>query len=204
MFVENYLGVTLDYDYLSNDHRYLGMTIFNDTNQLPIWVPEHGEAEYREVSAGTIIIDTYLEEVGNEGRRNYTLGHESWHWIGHQGYFSYNPNQMSLFEGNNEPFIQCRDIMTHRNIPSRTETWDKQKWMEWQADVFSAAFLMPKESVRILVAKNFSLPISDLINMVSFYFRVSKTAAKYRLIDLGIIKEESYDIVFSRKSVFDY
>ena len=41
LFLESYLGLTLDYQYLSNDGRYLGMTVFNDTNSIPVFIPEN-------------------------------------------------------------------------------------------------------------------------------------------------------------------
>ena len=35
-FVECYLGMTPDYQFLSHNGIYLGMTVFNDTNKVPV------------------------------------------------------------------------------------------------------------------------------------------------------------------------
>ena len=35
-FIEFYLGMTPDYQYLSHNGVYLGMTVFNDTNKVPV------------------------------------------------------------------------------------------------------------------------------------------------------------------------
>ena len=37
-FLESYLGADLEYRYLSNDGRYLGMTVFTDC-LVPVWYP---------------------------------------------------------------------------------------------------------------------------------------------------------------------
>ena len=46
-FVELYLGMKIDYQYLSNDGRYLGMTVFNDTDKVIIFDPEKRQADYQ-------------------------------------------------------------------------------------------------------------------------------------------------------------
>ena len=80
-FVENYLGITPDYQYLSNNGIYLGMTVFNDTNMVPIFDPSTGHAEYISAKARTIIIDNRLLEENQQHRYRFTLGHEAGHDI---------------------------------------------------------------------------------------------------------------------------
>lgn len=55
-FVEHYLGITPDYQYLSHNGVYLGMTVFNDTNKVPVYDPGTGRAEYISAKARTVII----------------------------------------------------------------------------------------------------------------------------------------------------
>jgi len=38
-FVECYLGMIPDYLYLSHNGIYLGMTVFNDTDKIPVYDP---------------------------------------------------------------------------------------------------------------------------------------------------------------------
>lgn len=107
-FVENYLGMTPDYQLLSHNGIYLGMTVFNDTNRVIVFSQETGRAEYISAKAHTVIIDTRLLEENQQHRYRFTLGHEGGHDIFHTGYFSYDPNQTCMFDMAMTPMIQCR------------------------------------------------------------------------------------------------
>ena len=76
-FVCDYLGLIQDFAYLSNDGRYLGMTVFNDTGRVIIYDPERDEADYMAVNAGTVIIDNTLLETGKERRYRFTMHRKS-------------------------------------------------------------------------------------------------------------------------------
>ncbi len=188
LFIEDYLGLTLDYQYLSSDKRYLGMTVFNDTNKVVIFKPEENQADYISARAGTIIIDNSLLEENQLHRYRYTAGHESGHWIFHRDYYGYDPNQLTLFELN-IPYIQCREINKDYYGIRDTKKWDDNKWMEWHADKFASAMLMPKASVDILLSGYKKLRNTPVfIRALVSEYNVSAEAAKYRLIDLGYIK----------------
>lgn len=64
-FIEFYLGMTPDYQYLSHNGVYLGMTVFNDTNKVPVFDPATNRAEYISAKARTVIIDNRLLDVAN-------------------------------------------------------------------------------------------------------------------------------------------
>ena len=176
-FIEFYLGMTPDYQYLSHNGVYLGMTVFNDTNKVPVFDPATNRAEYISAKARTVIIDNRLLDESQRHRYRFTLGHEGGHDIFHSGYFSYNPDQVSIFDDELiAPMIQCRvdNGMTNK---SDTRKWDDHDWMEWQANHLSAAVLMPKTpSMGMFIAQ------------VSAVFDVSIQAATNRLKDLGYIK----------------
>ncbi len=53
-FLELYLGLKIDYQFLSNDGRYLGMMVFNDTDKVIIYNPEKNEADYVRYKANRI------------------------------------------------------------------------------------------------------------------------------------------------------
>lgn len=193
-FIEAYLEVQLDYQYLSNDSRYLGMTVFNDTNKVIVFRPEISKADYIHVDCGTIIIDNTLLDYNQEHRYRFTLGHESGHWVFHKEYYGYNPCQMTLFEMN-LPYIQCREINQNYS-KTNTKDWDEARWMEWHADKFSAGILMPETAVHRLLKHNDGKDKSEYrnITLVSETFNVSEQAAYLRLCDLGyikLLKEES-------------
>lgn len=97
-FIEFYLGMTPDYQYLSHNGVYLGMTVFNDTNKVPVFDPATNRAEYISAKARTVIIDNRLLDESQRHRYRFTLGHEGGHDIFHSGYFSYNPDQVSIFD----------------------------------------------------------------------------------------------------------
>ncbi len=192
-FVERYLGMTQDFQYLSHCGVYLGMTVFNDTNKIPVYNPSKHCAEYASAKARTVIIDSLLLEEGQEHRYRFTMGHEGGHDIFHSRYFGYDPNQFSFFDRGETPMIQCRtDIQRENRKP--VEQWTDKDRMEWQANRLSSALLMPKSMVLKLVE---SLPPQDkLFRDATYAIKVSKTfnvsseAAKYRLLELGIVQRE--------------
>ena len=190
-FVENYLGITPDYQYLSNNGIYLGMTVFNDTNKVPIFDPCTGRAEYISAKARTIIIDNRLLGESQQHRYRFTLGHEAGHDIFHSGFFGYNPDQLTLFDTGTAPMIQCRTDCgnTSKKTP---KFWDDHDWMEWHANRLSSAILMPRSAVERLVEgvrseRRDSIRRATMVFAVAESFDVSIEAAMYRLKDLGFI-----------------
>ena len=190
-FVENYLDITPDYQYLSSNGIYLGMTVFNDTNMVPIFDPGTGRAEYISAKARTIIIDNRLLEENRQHRYRFTLGHEAGHDIFHSGFFGYNPDQLPLFDMGTAPMIQCRTDCgnSSKKMP---KFWDDHDWMEWHANRLSSAVLMPRLAVERLVEgvrseRRDSIRRASMVFAVAETFDVSFEAAMYRLKDLGFI-----------------
>ena len=83
-FIEFYLGMTPDYQYLSHNGVYLGVTVFNDTNKVPVFDPATNRAEYISAKARTVIIDNRLLDESQRHRYRFTLGHEGGHDIFHE------------------------------------------------------------------------------------------------------------------------
>jgi len=199
-FIECYLGMKLDYQYLSNDGRYLGMTVFNDTDKVIIYDPEANQADYFHADARTVIIDNTLVEdhsiASQRHRYRYTMGHEGGHDIFHSGYYYYDPNQYSLFDAFSDertPMVQCRvNSFSRTTETGNRKLWTDDDWMEWQANYFSSVLLMPQTAVRMLAAayqkKNFSDAL--IVKGVVDTFDVSMEAATYRCRELGLIKKD--------------
>ena len=193
-FVENYLGMTPDYQLLSHNGIYLGMTVFNDTNRVIVFSQETGRAEYISAKAHTVIIDTRLLEENQQHRYRFTLGHEGGHDIFHTGYFSYDPNQMCMFDMAMTPMIQCR--MDAGCKKGDRKLWTDHDWMEWQANGIAPRILMPKEMF-IQAAENFREELSEidnpyvlsytLKNKLAEFFQVSKQSAGIRMQELEIL-----------------
>ncbi len=192
-FIECYLGMTTDYQYLSHNGIYLGMTVFNDTDNVIVWSPETNQAEYISARARTVIVDNRLLEDNQEHRYRFTLGHEGGHDIFHTAFFHYDPNQLSLLDTPMAPMIQCRRDNTQTG-QKNPRCWNDHDRMEYQANRFSSAFLMPKSAVKLLaqrhrqesrLVRNIAL-VHDMVET----FDVSMEAATYRLKDLGIVEKD--------------
>lgn len=193
-FLEMYLGLNIDYQFLSNDGRYLGMMVFNDTDKVIIYNPERREADYIHADARTVLIDNRLLEDNQAHRYRYTIGHECGHDIFHSGFYSYNPNQLSFFgstSADNPPMVQCRSVC--QSFGTR-KSWTDEEWMEWQSNYFSSVLLMPKEAVKKVAGKpiieeKFSLAAFSMVSKVARTFNVSPEAAKYRLEAVGCLRQ---------------
>ena len=205
-FLEFYLELDMEYEYLSCDNSCLGMTVFNNTNKIPAFDKVNNCAKYIAAHEGTIIVDNSLVEGDQEKRLRFTLGHEAGHWIYHKAFFGYNPGQMTLFEMDTA-YTRCRSV-NNNYIYRRTENWDREKWMEWQADKFSACLLMPECSVKHLlkdvgyVGEEISL-LEDVVDNISCVFNVSNQAAFYRLCDLKYINTKDKKQIDYQLSLFD-
>lgn len=194
-FLEMYLGLRLDFQFLSNDGRYLGMMVFNDTDKVIIYDPDKNEADYIHADARTVLIDNSLLEDNQEHRYRYTIGHECGHDIFHSGFYSYNPNQMSLFDNDrtgDPAMVQCR-MVGQSNYGAR-KSWTDAEWMEWQSNYFSSVLLMPKEAVKKVAGKpilegKFSMAAYSMVSKVARTFNVSPEAAKYRLEAVGCLRQ---------------
>lgn len=194
-FVEGYLGMTLDFQYLSSDGRYLGMTVFNDTDKVIIFDAENKQADYLHANARTVIIDNRLLAENQRHRYRYTMGHEAGHDIFHSAFYYFDPAQISLFDGMPEfektPMVQCRlNSFEKLSQTGNTKQWSDDDWMEWQANYFSSAFLMPRPAMMKLAeyCKKKHMTESGIISKVSEVFDVSAQSATYRCRELNIIK----------------
>ena len=190
-FAFNYLNLKQDFQYLSHNGVYLGMAVFNDTSKIPVYIPDKQEADYISAEARTVIIDNRLLAEDQEARYRYTVGHEAGHDIFHTAYFAYDPNQLSLFGDGREPMIQCR-ISIPKEQRKPVEDWDDEDRMEWQANRFAAAFLMPRKMVYKLIKsipkQKTWLDGAAYVHAVVDTFNVSWQAAENRLSSLGIIE----------------
>ena len=120
--LEGHLRLTLE---LGDLHARLGSPVEDGKRDLlgALWVDER-----------RVFIDSTLdpdERTGREGRYRYTVAHEIGHWQVHRDFLPSRLNQPSLFEGDPEPTIVCRQSRAKERI-------------EWQANFFAACLLMPR------------------------------------------------------------
>lgn len=198
LFAQDYLGMEQDFQHLSHCGVYLGMTVFNDTDKVPVYDPVHNRAEYISAKAHTVIIDNMLLEENQEHRYRFTMGHEASHEFLHKEYFAYDPNQLTLFDfmpNNSQPaMVQCR-VDSKKMDVKPSKNWGDREWMEWQANALSSSILMPKKAVMLVVndikgrAIQKNLMNFAIADEVSSVFNVSFEAATYRLKQLGVIPQ---------------
>ena len=90
-----------------------------------------------------------------------------------------------------------RDTKAQFGVRKKTEIQNEHDWIEWQANAFASAVLMPRSLVIDVAERTRRDDMSDLmfLNQVcavaADVFRVSVTAAFYRMKELGIAPEES-------------
>ncbi len=187
-FLTRYLGMELDYKNLSHCGLYLGMTVFEDCDSIPVFNFDKWRAEYISVKAGTVIIDNSLLEDKQEHRYRFTAAHEGAHEVLHPGYFA-NLAETVRSTGDFTPMVQCR-VDTARIKGGRGTNRTDRDWMEWQANRLASAILMPKSMV-IKVARQAQLrrtSVNAPLEAVAATFNVSNDAASYRLRELGFIR----------------
>ena len=185
-FAENFLGINLDFIELSNNGSILGMVAFSDC-VVPVYDSEQNEMRSHAVKAGTVLIDSNTIKK-HEYRGKFTIAHECAHWLLHR------PTCHAQS-------IICRKSGTTNNID----------WMEWQADNFASALLMPavavhtfmknyvseqRESMKMMyqmLGERYAITKREqIIRIAAYTFGVSNQAAEVRLIQLKYLKPRQY------------
>ena len=167
--------------------RYLGMTVFNDSDRVTVFNPDKWRAEFISAKAGTVIIDNSLLAENQEHRYRFTAGHEAAHGILHSAYFA-RMAERNASATDIMPMVQCRADNTCAFRSSSRKKSDAE-WMEWQANCLSSAILMPRSMV-IKVAKKAARAgrsVNAGLEAVVSTFNVSNDAAYYRLQELGLV-----------------
>lgn len=127
------------------------------------------------------------------------------HGVLHEQFFLRNDGHCSLYE-EEAAGIRCRSDYYDLREKSSV-VWTDIRRVEWQANRLSAAILMPKSMVAVMVARN---PLNR--NVMSGYglayamgetFNVSTEAAYYRLVDLGYVDKE-YPVRNQQASIFGF
>ena len=156
-------GLVLEYQYLRNNGRVLGETIFDD-GLTAIYDWENHRYDLLPVKGGTILIDCSLcEEDASTGRLRFTCAHELAHWLLHK----------KLYSGTGESAA----MMTETNIV-RTQN----SALEMQANLLGSILLMPLPQVkRCFYQLQSGRDRQQLVADMAGIFQVSKQAMRIRL-----------------------
>ena len=143
------------------------------------------------VARHTILVDKALYDPDMENVFRFTFAHECGHALLH-GRFCSSPENMKVYASQEKGYV-IRD--TKENVSSKDgyRLHTERDWLEWQANAFASAVLLPKslvlETARI-IKRGCSSDVEYYTQChltLSDVFKVSRTAAFYRMKGLGIL-----------------
>ena len=180
---------------LSKNLDIFGCCLLLD-GEVQVYNKATGRMELRGFPAGTILIDPDYADRYGEGAKRNTLIHEALHWEKDQRYFEILQIKNRVASEKLYP-IMCRQSETYYVPPEGKKTKENEvRWLEWQAHRLAPRVLMPhemfkKKALEIIEhpdSENIGLPLScdSLIERISEFFLVSRSSAKYRLIEVGM------------------
>lgn len=177
------LGLSVDFQILSDDCTILGMTspgevcvtLFDDNMDEIIYY----------MDGRTILLEKrLLLNPWNKGKLNFTLTHE----IGHQIVYRMYPELYGA---------DCRTISSYkRKSRPHAKITD---WEEWQADTFAAALLLPEDAIRDamfffglgermkLLSKKYSENNYNRFCEMAEFLNASRSALAFRMEQLGLL-----------------
>ncbi len=178
--------------YLSRSGGLLGLASFQGGPML-ITDETRTAEELLTLPPRTILVDRALFQKKYERMFRFTLAHEMGHALLHERFASREENMRAYQEqGNNR---RLEDSEERFSIREKRELKTSYDWIEWQANSFASALLMPKTLVRQTRNLVFSerVPYMEFLNELCItmtdVFRVSQSAAFYRLKEMDIAPE---------------
>lgn len=153
-----------------------------------------------EVTCPTVFVDT---NIASPGRINNTLAHECYHWFRHRRYFRYS----NIHKSDDGFGFRCPPYRHHTEPKTQ---WSDIEKMEWQARTIAPKILMPKSTVKMLIAQHLHdapketvspLVLKGFIELVAKTYDVSRYSAAVRIAELGY--PAAYDIYASEAVITD-
>jgi Zn-dependent peptidase ImmA (M78 family) len=150
-----------------------------------------------------IFIDPAVKQ--DEHKFNFTLAHELGHLALHR-------DIKIVHELNDDSDAET----IHENYSFKKELKSDSDWLEWQANFYASALLMPDDifaTELTIIQKKLGYRVGKIyvdkqpcnqksfyvvVNLLSDYFHVSKSAVEYRISSLKLIDDQR------RKSLSDY
>ena len=195
-FADEAYSLTILDCYLSASGNILGMINFDDLDVMVVNLQKQRQREH--LLSGTILVDAGLLVDSSHRRRRFTIAHELSHWIIHrQMYYSDGPC-CNLRQAKN--YIACREIGIFPG--KRYCKWSDSEWMEWQADHFASALLMPastfypyakaimerRRAGTYILEGCGSSTTKEVISELCDTFDVSRTAVRIRLKERNLLR----------------
>ena len=152
------MGLSLEYQYIRNNGRILGETVFDDA-YVPIYNMDEHRYELIFVERGTIILDASLLRCRTRGRHRFTAAHELAHWLIHQ----------ELYSGTGDAAAMLK---------SHSKSSEADRRIELQADMLASALLLPISQVKKAFYRTSG---EDRVSRLAAQFGVSNQAMEIRL-----------------------
>lgn len=152
------MGLSLEYQYIRNNGRILGETVFDDA-YVPIYNMDEKRYELIFVERGTIILDASLLRCRTRGRHRFTAAHELAHWLIHQ----------ELYSGTGDAAAMLK---------SHSKSSEADRRIELQADMLASALLLPISQVKKAFYRTSG---EDRVSRLAAQFGVSNQAMEIRL-----------------------
>jgi hypothetical protein len=174
------LGLSVEYRQLSPDGSVLGMTSYEEVGvELP-----GTEGELYFLDGETVLIETFLLDPSQTGRRNFTLVHEGCHHV-----------LKLLFPRDYGSVPSARRVLRYRGLS------DSSSREEWQVERLTASVLMPRalvEQAMFLSGQEGRIGMLNALWRPREYERfcdmcvllgVSRQALSIRMKELGLLGE---------------
>jgi hypothetical protein len=197
---------------LSENLDIFGCCLLLDSD---VKIYDRADNEYKDAffKAGTILIDPHSAAFYGEGARRNTLVHEMLHWEKDKRYFEILKIKNKRAAEKLYP-IMCRQSKTFFTPAEGKKTKENEvHWLEWQAHRLAPRILMPRNSFKnkaiSLIEENEDISCSELVEALSDYFVVSKSSAKYRLLEVNLKEtvkqfEDYHDVYYDIESPRDF
>ncbi len=191
-FAEIYLGRRVEFRNLSRKGNISGEALFGGSQAVPVYVPETDSMDLVVEGGNVIMLDRKLADAKEERFRRYVLAHECGHVLLHGAFFEEN-----VMRSRSAAAAVCtkRDIFGESNLSAGYRSGVDYGLLEWQANAFASAILMPAPAVRQIIEQ----PIWDryenidryylMVNVMASIFKVPRKVVKNRLAGMNIVPE---------------
>ena len=197
-------GLKVEHASLSADGDVFGCCLLVD-GEVQVFDQAIGDFVPQRFSAGTVLIDPDSQANLSEGARRNALMHELLHWEKDRTFFLISQKRLARNGHTLEPILSrsSSTFLTPSEKSRKRET--EIQWLEWQAHRLAPRVLMPKamfhrKASEYLEADS-SLTCDRLIDQLAQFFLVSRSAVKYRLLEVGLkqrlSKLRDFPVVYS-------
>ncbi|HAS04571.1 MAG TPA: transcriptional regulator [Dehalococcoidia bacterium] len=181
------MGLSIQLKHITSDFSTFGQVFFTDC-ETKYYDKDNSSFKKIQIKSGTIFVDPDAYFFRNLGSVNNTIIHECVHWDKHRKAF-----ELERLYNENATQIKCQVTggIKDNKVKSATD------WMEWQANSLAPRIQMPFVQAKInageLIREYLKrFPSSELVDIMeavidelALFFRVSRFAAKIRMVDLG-------------------